>query len=194
MSEARNDATKRAAWVHAQVCSTAHHRKENVKRVQNATDSGKGKKGRHRAPRCMGRQVKLSGQTPNLDRVAACVPSRKVVLSPPVCGAHRMRRCAPTCSHLNSLQKRGRSWILLFYSFGSASLFVCSSAFCGGYTLVNGRYLLRCKTCPKQVQNLKGFREIFQGIHLYPQAKMPAVSNNAKKENNHGTPQMGLCG
>lgn len=70
MIYAESDATKRAAWLHAQVVLPPITDNKTYKECR--TRPGKGKKGRHRAPRCIGRQIKLSGHRPNLNRVAVC--------------------------------------------------------------------------------------------------------------------------
>lgn len=74
------------------------------KNVSGVADDGQNvtpetiKKVLHRAPQCIGKQIKLSGHEPNFIGVAAFVPSRKLVISPPVCGPHRVRG-----SHLRAL-------------------------------------------------------------------------------------------
>lgn len=92
-------------------CSTAPITEKKRKKSAER-DPGKWKKGSTQNTNVLGKQVKLSGHkpiSPGLLR-ASHVPSRKLVISLPVCGAAACE--GPTCSHLYSLQnkKRGRSW------------------------------------------------------------------------------------
>lgn len=77
---------------------------KHKKTKQNETPENT--KVRHTAPKCMGKQVKLSGNAPTFTGAATRVPPREMVTSPRFCGAHRCHKALRPGHTVFTHQKR----------------------------------------------------------------------------------------